>query len=129
MSFDGRAFLGLAHTLTNTLPNTEPAIEEAQLRSAISRAYYALFWVARARLIAEGERIPRLDAHQIVIDRFRNSPYRARVTIGFHLANLRTDRNEADYKITSERLPQLRTKAIGILDRATSLLTRLDQLP
>lgn len=129
MSFDGRAFLTLAHELaTATTAGTPDELESARLRSAISRAYYAAFWRARAFLMGEGERIPRLDAHQAVIDAFRTSPYRARMTIGAHLGQLRADRNAADYQSAVGSLPMLRIRAERAITLTDRVLASLDRL-
>jgi uncharacterized protein (UPF0332 family) len=128
MSFDGRAFLILAQELASApaAGGTED-LESARLRSAISRAYYAAFWRARALLLAEGERIPRLDAHQAVIEAFRSSPYRARMALGENLGRLRSDRNAADYAVADD-MPRLRLTAARAIDRAGLVLAALDRL-
>lgn len=129
MSFDGRAFLTLAQELASAPPTgTADELESARLRSAISRAYYAAFWRARAFLLDEGERIPRLDAHQAVIDAFRTSPYRARMTIGAHLGQLRADRNAADYQSAIGTLPLLRLRAERAITLTNRVLASLDRL-
>lgn len=129
MSFDGRAFLLSAHYLnTPASAETSPELEEANLRSAISRSYYAAFWRARARYLADGERLSRMDAHQTVIEAFRTSRYRARMTIGVHLIRLRANRNEADYAVASGSLATLRQRAQQTIAIAALVLGLLDQL-
>ncbi len=129
MSIDGYDLLALARELVDLpLDNVTPRQEEARLRAAISRAYYATFWEARALLLLEGERIPRLDAHHIVIDAFQRSPQRARQTIGHHLYRLRADRNEADYQRTIGDVANLRLKTQRLLSRADGVLANLARL-
>ncbi len=129
MSFDGRAFLGSAHQLATLPPDGTPLdLEAANLRSAISRAYYAAFWRARAQYLRDGERLPRMDAHQTVIEAFRKSRYRARMTIGAHLFQLRSERNDADYQANIGTLPDLRRRAQRAIDVAAFVLAALDQL-
>jgi uncharacterized protein (UPF0332 family) len=99
MNFDGCAFLSSARQLATIPPNGTPLdLEAANLRSAISRAYYAAFWRARAQYLLDGEYISRMDAHQTLINAFRNSRYRNRMAIGAHLIRLRAERNDADYE-------------------------------
>src|SRR5436305_1899156 len=78
---------------------TTPLLEEAILRSAISRAYYAAFHEARDYLANHGDTgIPTGGrAHAYVRDRFRNDPDTNRQQIGQYLDRMRLDRNRADY--------------------------------
>jgi uncharacterized protein (UPF0332 family) len=88
MSFDWSNYLSLAQMLVNQ-PN-EAGMEEAALRSAMSRAYYAAFCAARNFLHDRGEWLPtesRLD-HGLVKDRFITSNNRDRQQIGFWLERL-----------------------------------------
>jgi uncharacterized protein (UPF0332 family) len=129
VSIDGYDWLNLARELASwPTAGATPRQEEARLRAAISRAYYATFWEAQAQLLTEGERIPRLDAHHVVIDAFQRSPQRARQTIGHHLNKLRADRNEADYQRNIGDLANLRLKTQRLLDRAATVLAALNRL-
>jgi uncharacterized protein (UPF0332 family) len=129
MNFDGRAFLGTARELAIAAPAGTPLdLEAANLRSSISRAYYAAFWQARAQLRREGEQLPRMDAHQFVIEAFRTSRYRARMSIGLYLFRLRAERNNADYQANIGGIAELRTKANRALESATLVMTQIDAL-
>ena len=62
--FDGRNFLNLAGELASR------ADDEASLRTAISRAYYAAFWVARAAYRPDAPSAP----HGKLWSRLRQAP-------------------------------------------------------
>ena len=93
---DPRNFLSTAELLTN--PDYEDG-EEADWRSAISRAYYAAFLVARALLNDMGFHIRRKFAHQDVQDHFTYSTFESRRGIKIHkrLLRLLDKRKDADY--------------------------------
>lgn len=98
MSFDWQEYLVLARELAGS--PTVPSTEEARLRSAISRAYYAAFGRARLHLVAdEGDtEIPATsEAHQQVGDKFAANSDPMYRLIGEHLRTLRLNRNLADY--------------------------------
>lgn len=89
-----RDFLLLASRLAT-------ATTEADWRTAVSRAYYAAFHVAR-RLIADLRfTVPRADrAHQYLVFRLSNSSESAVEQAGRDLDTLRRLRNRADYDET-----------------------------
>ena len=95
--FDWTEYLNLANSLAG--PKSSPSINEAQLRTAISRAYYANYCIARNHLRdKEGHAVPRADAHKYVIDQFRNSSERERRDLGKDLDRLKNWRQFADYE-------------------------------
>ncbi|MGQ9625942.1 MAG: hypothetical protein ACUVV0_03445 [Anaerolineae bacterium] len=98
MSFDWSKYLYLAQELAGQ--PTSPSGEEARLRSAISRAYYAAFCKARNYLRDEEKLLvpPGGEAHRYVRDVFRTSSDSLYRRIGHNLARLRIDRNRADYE-------------------------------
>ncbi|MBX9625428.1 MAG: HEPN domain-containing protein [Gemmataceae bacterium] len=86
-----RDFLSLAARLA-----AEPA--EADWRTAVSRAYYAAFHVARRLLADLNFTIPRADrAHQYLVFRLNNCGESAVEQAGRDLDTLRRLRNRADY--------------------------------
>lgn len=97
MSFDWADFLTFADALVRDPKSPGP--EEASLRSAISRAYYAAFHVARNfgwdrrefTLTGTGH------DHWLVMNYFRSSPDRTRRKIGVDLDRLYDNRTSADY--------------------------------
>lgn len=126
MSFDWSEYLILAQELAST--SITSALEEAKLRSAISRAYYAAFCKARNYLIYEDrEVIPRnANVHQYVIDKFETSAQKDRQTIGFLLRHMRSIRNIIDYQDRFHR--NLKKTATGVLTEAAEVLRLLSVL-
>lgn len=99
MPFDGGDFVDTAdHLCTGG--------EEHQLRTAIGRSYYGVFWRARdlaareASTPAEGRRYYTRGAHSEVLSYFRASRDRARKTLGYDIADLMEARHKADYEAT-----------------------------
>jgi uncharacterized protein (UPF0332 family) len=96
---NGRDFLPLAKQLVR-------GTTEAEWRSAVSRAYYACFHVARRLLSDLGFIVPRADrAHQYLVFRLSNSGEAPVEQTGRDLETLRRLRNRADYDETPA-LPQ-----------------------
>ncbi len=125
MSFDWTEYLHLAQEMAGQA--TQPSTEEAQLRSAISRAYYALFCKARNHLRdVEQHRIPPDSlAHHYVQTQFRNSRSTVRREIGRNLNRLRTVRNEVDYDDAVPALPTLTLAMLRLASRSMFLLDTL----
>jgi len=96
MSFDWKSYLQLADEL---IKHQNPAIsQQAYLRSAISRAYYGVFCLARNFLIRNGITIPRIDTHKFVRKTYRNSRDKMAQKIGKDLNYLWYQRKDADYE-------------------------------
>ena len=73
---------------------------EADWRSAVSRAYYAAFHVARQLLDICGFRVPQADrSHKYLAQRLMNSGHPEVVDVGLDLDDLRRVRNSADYDL------------------------------
>ncbi len=126
MSFDWADFLTLADALVHD-PNS-PGPEEASLRSAISRAYYAAFRVARNFGRDKGEFTPTQTGqdHWPVMNHFRSSPDRTRRKIGLDLDRLYDNRTSADYDdvLTGRPIPLAQSSvavARNVLDALNSL--------
>ena len=71
MSFDWQLYLDLAVEFIEH--QREKRLEEAYLRSAISRSYYGVFCTARNLLRERGKQIPKKDTHKFVIDYYKSS--------------------------------------------------------
>lgn len=97
MSFNWVDFLTLADALSRT-PNT-PGPEEAALRSAVSRAYYAAFCSARTTARDKEGFVPTgsPEDHRLLRNHFRARGDRVRRKISTDLERLRDNRNRADY--------------------------------
>lgn len=98
MSFFWNEYLDLAEHLAGK-PD-QPSLESKQ-RTSISRAYYACFNIAKFHMT----RIDKADepvgekAHEEVRKHFQLGNDNTRSKIAEELANLRWDRNDADYKL------------------------------
>ncbi len=78
--------------------NLQGGATEAEWRSAISRAYYASFHMARLLLLDLGFRVPHADrAHGYLWLRLSNSGHSETAIAGRRLSQLRRERNWADY--------------------------------
>ena len=95
MSFDWRLYIQLAGELINH--QRIPMLQEAYLRSAMSRSYYGAFCIAGDLLTSRGVAIPRANTHTFVRTEYQNSPNRTDRAIGGHLSRLWRERKDADY--------------------------------
>lgn len=120
MVFNWAKYLVLAEELGTNRMN------EAALRSAISRAYYATFCKARNRLRQEGIYIPNTGkAHKIVWDNYREHADLQRKSIGITGDRLRQSRNKADY---DDEFPNVDKVVQDSISRAKRLLETLKNL-
>ena len=100
------------------------ATTEGEWRTAVSRAYYAAFHVAR-RLLADLQfNVPRADrAHQYLVFRLSNSGEAAVEQAGRDLDTLRRLRNRADY----DEVPALtQPQATAAVQVAEGIIQALD---
>jgi uncharacterized protein (UPF0332 family) len=122
---NARDFLTLAQDLTGQST-------EAAWRTAVSRAYYAAFHVARDLLEGLGFTVPHADpAHGYLWLRLANCGDPNVQQAGNRLNRLRGERNTADYDLTrsvvqatATALAQLAGAVIRVLDTATAGPTR-----
>ena len=90
-------FLNLALRLSNS-------DREADRRSAVSRAYYALFHTARLLLDACGVTCPQsAESHDRIAKCLQHSGVAEVVVAGRESNSLRTIRNHADYRLDDRR--------------------------
>jgi uncharacterized protein (UPF0332 family) len=116
MKFDWSEYLNLAQELA-------ASNEEAKLRSAISRAYYSVFCLARNYLrdIQQDPRLSRnktydINDHQYVADEFifNRSKSQKISEIGRNLTRLRRLRNQADCEDTIFKLQKEVGRALSL---------------
>lgn len=126
MSFHWGDYLTLADSLVSA--PAAPGPQEAALRTAISRAYYAAFCSARNLTRNRGEFVSTGAAsdHELIAVYFRGSTDPTRQRIGVDLGRLRKYRNNADYDDQLAGDPLARAKlsvatAHGILTALGSL--------
>ena len=100
--------------------------EEHCLRTAIGRAYYYAFHLARQRVIDNEFHITRgEDSHKQVWEKFANSPdFQCKKL--YDLAKILKDkRQQADY---NESFPRIHAEFPGIINRAKKFATDLNAL-
>jgi uncharacterized protein (UPF0332 family) len=108
-------------TLASRLPG---GTTEADWRTAISRAYYAAFHVARELLSDLRFTVPRADrAHQYLVYRLSNSGEPAVEQAGRNLETLRRLRNRADY---DDAPPVTQPQAAAAVPLAEGVIRALD---
>lgn len=124
--FDWHEYLRLASELAGH--PIAPANEEARLRSAISRAYYAAFCKCRNYLQMQGYQLYRESlAHTQVRNLFKQSQDRRLKQVGHHLDRLRSDRNMADYEDYFADIGEKTELALELANRIFSTLSELEQ--
>lgn len=96
MSFNWESYIDLAGVLISTAKIQKP-LEEAYLRSAMSRSYYGVFCMARNFLKGKGKSIPRIDTHKFVREEYQNSTDLVARKVGSELSRLWRERKNADY--------------------------------
>lgn len=120
MPFEWAEYLDLAKRLSRDDGG------EAEFRTAISRAYYAVFCKARNRLIANGSSIPKdALAHEQVWREYRAAASNIMNNIGINGDRLRKKRKTADYDDQITRVKEETELAISTAD---NVLWQLDQL-
>ena len=132
--FEWSEFLNLAQELAATNSDSS-ANREAKLRSAISRAYYSTFCLAR-NYWRDIEKDPRLfrknrdiNEHLYVAEEFIYHPTKMKnmVKIGENLSRLRELRNKADYEDTIFNLQKEARNALVLAENIISALSKLTQ--
>ena len=129
MKFDWSVYFNLAKELAETS-------KEAELRSAVSRAYYSAFCLARNYLrdIQQGPRLWRkktydINAHQYVADEFMHHQSKSQIMIeiGKDLTRLRKMRNKADYEDTIFNLKREARTALMLAHNIILALSNLTE--
>jgi uncharacterized protein (UPF0332 family) len=126
MPFDWTTYLDLARELAGR--GSGPSFEEARLRSAISRAYYAAFKQAFNYLCDKDPtiRFQREGVHQYVYEKFWYSRDAGWRRVGSELDRLRRLRNRADY---DDLMTDLSADTRMALAYAAEIIDTLGKLP
>jgi uncharacterized protein (UPF0332 family) len=112
------------HSLANHLARGSAA----DIRTSISRSYYAAFHVGAAALRTIGVNIGRgAAAHGEVVHCLGNSGQSQLTLLAFVLSDLHTVRNRADYQLDKADVEQS-AKAVAIATQAESFIQSLDQI-
>lgn len=124
MNFNWAEYYLLAKELC--VPNEDGTIDEAKFRSAISRAYYAVFCKARNFLKNKGANVPRDGStHEFVKEMFIRSNDKTWKRIGLSLQRLKMNRTFADYE---DVFASLQKTAEASIKEAERSLSRLDTI-
>jgi hypothetical protein len=124
MAFRWSDYLALAHDLIKRN-------DEAALRSAISRSYYAVFGTAEETLTAnqiavkKTRRRKKLNSHEAVWYTYRSDSRTSWQKVGTDGDRLKRERVQADYKAYATISPAL---ASGVVARSSTLLRQLQSL-
>lgn len=131
MNFNWEEFLNVARNLAEgAVSQTAPQKREAMRRSAISRAYYAVFGCALTFLQANDAAHPlpaHGEIHQSVIDFFAFSDDETFREIAKLLRRLRQRRNEADYQTRLAGLDKMAPSALFDASRVLNALSGLEE--
>jgi len=102
MGFDWMYYITLAERLEDAaekLKNeNEPEFQQACLRSAVSRAYYGAYCIARNLLEKKHVGIPREHVHEYVRNKYLSSADNEVEKVGENLKRLWGKRIQADYR-------------------------------
>ena len=129
MNLDWSEYFNLAKELAETS-------KEAELRSAVSRAYYSAFCLARNywRDIQQDPRLSRnktydINDHQYVAEEFihNQSKSQTMIEIGQNLNRLRKMRNKADYEDIIFYLKKEARTALMLAQNIISALSNLTE--
>ena len=105
------------HILASTLV-TEP--KPAEIRTAVSRAYYAIFNMAEQFLINLGFRMPKNNVHVAVQHRLQNCGDSEIMNVGSKLTDLHHKRVQADYRLNEKSIENQKT--------ALTVIAQVDQM-
>ena len=95
MSFDWKTFIKLAEYL---IQDNNPDMDEAWIRTSISRSYYGIYGIASELIRSKGIEIPPRDPHKFVREKYTTSSDDTLKKIGNRLGSLWWYRKKADYE-------------------------------
>jgi uncharacterized protein (UPF0332 family) len=117
-----KAFLDLAQNLSKEEKN------EASLRSSVSRSYYSLFHVMQQFFVRNGERIPKgPGAHGALCNYLSICNLSEVQRLAMDLNSLRTERNDSDYDLESDRFKEPNTVVL-LFCRARSAFNDFEKI-
>lgn len=99
--------------------------EAAALRSAVSRAYYAVFHVTKG--LQESLGAERVNSHTAIGERFQNSPEPTISNLGERYLSLMTRRLHADYYLGGRHAVDIENPETvrGLVDEARALASEM----
>jgi len=118
---DGSDFIALAGKLA-----AAPSADEATCRTAVSRAYYGAFHVARSYLVELGfAPVGNANVHGFVQHYLNGSNNPDACRAASLLSHLQAARNRADYRLEDEQIGS-RRHAMLVVERAHLVVSSLD---
>jgi uncharacterized protein (UPF0332 family) len=119
---DGNDFIALAGKLA-----ASPAAAEATYRTAISRAYYGAFHIARSLLVELGfAPVGNANVHGFVQQYLQGSKNPHALRAASLLSHLQAERNRADYRLEDNRFSSQRD-AMLLVERAHLAVAALER--
>lgn len=100
----------------------------AECRTAVSRAYYAVFNSSGRFLERMGFHRPKWNYHVVLQQRLLSSGDPDIALIGMQLGRLHRDRVQADYHL-DDHLPENKNNAVLAVDKAAAMIAILDACP
>ncbi|MGA2403520.1 MAG: hypothetical protein ABSG91_17740 [Syntrophobacteraceae bacterium] len=96
----------------------------AEIRTAISRAYYAIFNMTAQFLVNLGFTLPRTNVHVAVQHRLQNCADMEMKKVGSQLTELHNKRIQADYRLNEKSIENQKTAltVISQVDRMMQLV-------
>jgi len=94
--------------------------KSAEIRTAISRAYYAIFNLAAQFLVNVGLTLPKNNVHVAVQHRLQNCVDIEVTKVGSKLTDLHTKRIQADYRLNDKSIENQKT--------ALAVIAQVDQM-
>ena len=116
-----RLFLALAEELAL-------ADGPAACRTAISRAYYAVFHTAQRFLERMGFHQPKRDPHTVLQQRLQNSSDADIAFVGARLAQLHHERVQADYYLDNH-WPEKKDNALAAMRKGATMIAASEACP
>lgn len=118
---DGNDFISLAGKLVAT-----PAADESACRTAVSRAYYGAFHVARSFLIELGfQPLGNANVHAFIQRYLNGSGNPDACRAASQLSHLHTARNKADYRLDDDEVG-IRSNAMLAVERAHRVVSAVE---
>jgi uncharacterized protein (UPF0332 family) len=124
MSFNWESYIQLADGLVSY--QQELDLQEAYLRSAMSRCYYGIFCTARNYLIAKNVPIPRIDTHKFVMESYQRSSSNVEKKIAKDLRRLWKERKDADYEDEASIDLKRAETALALSRRTLEILRQIE---
>ncbi len=110
MSFDWSKYFVLAEVLIKA--QGKERLAEEYRRSAISRGYYFVFHLTKAKVESDGFRVPIESAHSFLINTLDSEYGEDGITYAEWLKSFRKERTHADYFPVPEFLSQDKVSAL-----------------